>query len=168
MENTIMDTVAQSTGSFVTSSTIRTKLVERVAAERARVEAQVRTLEANLDQWKRLEFLATLELEGVCERAKRLGLELHYTGSNSNSIELRGDAIEGGKFKFVAFNGYTSRGDGRNDERLREKAHKLEDRLSDDARGVRAHVNPYSLERRGDKNPRVLISIQFSNPLETK
>lgn len=64
------------------------------------------------------------------------------------------------KFKFIAFQGYTSRGAGKNRERLDAKASKIAQQLKDIS-GLPVGVNCYSLEIRkpGDENKSVLIGL---------
>lgn len=72
-----------------------------------------------------------------------------------------------GKFKFIKFTGYTSRGAGKNENRLCEKAEKISEAvmaaLLTPVNELRCSVNQYSLESRDDKETgRVLMSISYN------
>lgn len=67
-----------------------------------------------------------------------------------------------GKVKFLTFNGYTSTGRGKNQDRLQEKAAKLAASLKEKANIGNCSVNPYSLEVKDNSSPkRVIYSIWF-------
>jgi hypothetical protein len=69
-----------------------------------------------------------------------------------------------GKFKFLTFQGYTARGDGKNDARLREKAAKIKEAIST-ATGFSADVNSCSLEVRGEHTSKtVLANVWVRSP----
>lgn len=72
-----------------------------------------------------------------------------------------------GKFRFIQFRGYTSRGSGKNEDRLREKAEKISETvmtaLQTPENELRCSVNQYSLETRDDKETgRVLMTISYN------
>lgn len=72
-----------------------------------------------------------------------------------------------GKFKFIQFRGYTSRGAGKNESRLDSKAEKIceavQAALQNSVKELRCSVNPFSLESRDDKETgRVLMSISYN------
>lgn len=72
-----------------------------------------------------------------------------------------------GKFKFIKFRGYTSRGSGKNEDRLCEKAEKISEAvqgaLRDSINELRCSVNPFSLEvRDGKETGRVLMTISYN------
>lgn len=72
-----------------------------------------------------------------------------------------------GKFKFIKFRGYTSRGSGKNENRLFEKAEKISETvmaaLQNPENELRCSVNQYSLETRDDKETgRVLMTISYN------
>lgn len=72
-----------------------------------------------------------------------------------------------GKFRFIKFRGYTSRGSGKNEDRLFEKAdnicEKVMDALQTPENELRCSVNQYSLETRDDKETgRVLMMISYN------
>ena len=72
-----------------------------------------------------------------------------------------------GKFRFIKFCGYTSRGSGKNEGRLCEKAEKISEKvmeaLQDSENELRCSVNPYSIESRDDKETgRVLMTISYN------
>jgi hypothetical protein len=68
-----------------------------------------------------------------------------------------------GKFKFIKFNGYDSRGRGKNQSRLDEKASKIRESLTDSlGGGISFQVNQFSLEcdkNENDMNNRVMIDF---------
>lgn len=67
-----------------------------------------------------------------------------------------------GSFRFLAFDGYDSRGAGRNQKRLEQKACKLEDAVLK-ATGFTVSVNPISLEKKVEtKTGPVLMSFSVS------
>lgn len=72
-----------------------------------------------------------------------------------------------GKFRFIKFRGYTSRGSGKNEDRLREKAEKISETvmeaLQNPENELRCSVNQFSLETRDDKETgRVLMTISYN------
>lgn len=72
-----------------------------------------------------------------------------------------------GKFKFIQFRGYTSRGAGKNESRLDSKAEKIcetvQGALRDSINELRCSVNPFSLEvRDGKETGRVLMDISYN------
>lgn len=72
-----------------------------------------------------------------------------------------------GKFRFIKFRGYTSRGSGKNEDRLCEKAEKISETvmaaLQNPENELRCSVNQYSLETRDDKETgRVLMTISYN------
>ena len=72
-----------------------------------------------------------------------------------------------GKFKFIKFRGYTSRGAGKNESRLDEKAEKISETvmaaLQNPENELRCSVNQFSLETRDDKKTdRVLMTISYN------
>ena len=72
-----------------------------------------------------------------------------------------------GKFKFIQFRGYTSRGSGKNESRLDSKAEKIcetvQGALRDSINELRCSVNPFSLEvRDGKETGRVLMDISYN------
>lgn len=72
-----------------------------------------------------------------------------------------------GKFKFIQFRGYTSRGAGKNESRLDSKAEKIcetvQAALRDSINELRCSVNPFSLEvRDGKETGRVLMDISYN------
>lgn len=79
------------------------------------------------------------------------------------SLHLMSD----GKFKFIQFRGYTSRGAGKNESRLDSKAEKIcetvQGALRDSINELRCSVNPFSLEvRDGKETGRVLMDISYN------
>lgn len=81
----------------------------------------------------------------------------------SLSLNLNSD----GKFRFIEFRGYTSRGSGKNEDRLDSKAKKISEEvmaaLQNPVNELRCSVNPFSLEVRGEKETgRVLMSISYN------
>ncbi len=63
------------------------------------------------------------------------------------------------KFKFIAFQGYTKQGAGKNRERLQTKAHKIAEQLSY-LLDMKVYINEYSLEiKNNDEKKSVLISM---------
>ena len=72
-----------------------------------------------------------------------------------------------GKFRFIQFRGYTSRGSGKNEDRLCEKANTIREKvmeaLQTPENELRCSVNQYSLETRDDKETgRVLMAISYN------
>lgn len=72
-----------------------------------------------------------------------------------------------GKFKFIKFRGYTSRGAGKNESRLDSKAEKIceavQAALQNPVNELRCSVNPFSLEvRDGKETGRVLMDISYN------
>lgn len=72
-----------------------------------------------------------------------------------------------GKFRFIKFRGYTSRGSGKNKDRLCEKAEKISETvmaaLQNPENELRCSVNQFSLETRDDKETgRVLMTISYN------
>lgn len=85
--------------------------------------------------------------------------------SNRGSLSLTLNSD--GKFRFIEFRGYTSRGSGKNEERLDSKAKKIREAvmaaLQNPVNELRCSVNQYSLESRDDKKTgRVLMSISYN------
>lgn len=79
------------------------------------------------------------------------------------SLTLNSD----GKFKFIQFRGYTSRGAGKNESRLDSKAEKICEAvmaaLQNPVNELRCSVNPFSLEvRDGKETGRVLMDISYN------
>lgn len=79
------------------------------------------------------------------------------------SLTLNSD----GKFKFIQFRGYTSRGAGKNESRLDSKAEKIcetvQGAFRDSINELRCSVNPFSLEvRDGKETGRVLMDISYN------
>lgn len=84
--------------------------------------------------------------------------------SNRGTLNLI--LLSDGKFKFIQFRGYTSRGSGKNEDRLREKAEKISETvmtaLQNPENELCCSVNPFSLETRDGKEPcRVLMTISY-------
>lgn len=72
-----------------------------------------------------------------------------------------------GKFRFIQFRGYTSRGAGKNESRLDSKAEKIcetvQAALQNPVNELRCSVNPFSLEVRDEKETgRVLMDISYN------
>lgn len=85
--------------------------------------------------------------------------------SNRGTLNLT--LLSDGKFKFIKFRGYTSRGSGKNEDRLFEKADKICEKvmeaLQNPKNELRCSVNQYSLETRDDKETgRVLMTITYN------
>lgn len=85
--------------------------------------------------------------------------------SNRGTLNLT--LLSDGKFKFIKFRGYTSRGSGKNEDRLFEKADKICEKvmeaLQNPENELRCSVNQYSLETRDDKETgRVLMTISYN------
>jgi hypothetical protein len=79
------------------------------------------------------------------------------------SLHLMSD----GKFKFIQFRGYTSRGAGKNESRLDSKAEKIcetvQAALQNPVNELRCSVNPFSLEvRDGKEKGCVLMDISYN------
>lgn len=85
--------------------------------------------------------------------------------SHKGLIMLR--LVSDGKFKFIKFAGYTSRGAGKNEGRLDSKAEKMADTvikaLSGSYKNFDCYVNSYSLEVKNDSEQGVvLMSIIYA------
>lgn len=85
--------------------------------------------------------------------------------SNRGTLNLT--LLSDGKFKFIQFRGYTSRGSGKNEDRLFEKADKICEKvmeaLQNPVNELRCSVNQYSLETRDDKETGcVLMDISYN------
>lgn len=75
--------------------------------------------------------------------------------------------VSDGKFKFIQFRGYTSRGAGKNESRLDSKAEKICEAvmaaLQNPVNELRCSVNPFSLEVRDEKETgRVMMDISYN------
>lgn len=75
--------------------------------------------------------------------------------------------VSDGKFKFIQFRGYTSRGAGKNESRLDSKAEKICEAvmaaLQNPVNELRCSVNPFSLEvRDGKETGRVMMDISYN------
>ena len=75
--------------------------------------------------------------------------------------------VSDGKFKFIQFRGYTSRGAGKNESRLDSKAEKICEAvmaaLQNPVNELRCSVNPFSLEvRDGKEKGCVLMDISYN------
>ncbi len=117
-------------------------------------------------------FLAALPaLETVLSN---LGLEINSVGCYKTGMDADvwkdGDKLKvdftavptSGKFKFLAFQGYTARGAGKNEERLHAKAAAIEEAIRVGAGFTSVDVNSCSLEVRDDKRDgkgRVMVSL---------
>nr|DAI33532.1 MAG TPA: hypothetical protein [Caudoviricetes sp.] len=85
----------------------------------------------------------------------------------SNRGRLSLHLVSDGKFKFIQFRGYTSRGAGKNESRLDSKAEKICEAvmaaLQNPVNELRCSVNPFSLEvRDGKETGRVLMDISYN------
>ena len=85
----------------------------------------------------------------------------------SNRGRLSLHLVSDGKFKFIQFRGYTSRGAGKNESRLDSKAEKICEAvmaaLLNPVNELRCSVNPFSLEVRDEKEAgRVLMDISYN------
>lgn len=85
----------------------------------------------------------------------------------SNRGRLSLYLVSDGKFKFIQFRGYTSRGAGKNKSRLDSKAEKICEAvmaaLQDPVNELRCSVNPFSLKvRDGKETGRVLMDISYN------
>ena len=85
----------------------------------------------------------------------------------SNRGRLSLHLMSDGKFKFIQFRGYTSRGAGKNESRLDSKAEKICEAvmaaLQNPVNELRCSVNPFSLEVRDEKETgRVLMDISYN------
>lgn len=117
-------------------------------------------------------------MDKVRDALKKMGLEqtgdihVRKTGrddsawSEDDSMAASFRAVPvGGKFKFLAFNGYTASGSSKNRERMNEKAKSMADAIKA-AAGVTCQVNSASLEvRDGRDSRRVLIDIWVGKEL---
>ena len=65
------------------------------------------------------------------------------------------------KFKFIEFRGYDSRGAGKNEKTLYNKASKISDKLTN-ACGCQTGINPYSLEVRKKEGVANRVSISVT------
>lgn len=75
--------------------------------------------------------------------------------------------VSDGKFKFIKFAGYTSRGAGKNESRLTSKAEKMvimvDNALSHSYENFNCYVNQYSLEVKDESEQGVvLMSISYT------
>ena len=79
--------------------------------------------------------------------------------SNKGGIRLR--LVSDGKFKFIKFAGYTSRGAGKNEGRLDSKAEKMADTvikaLGSSYKNFDCYVNSYSLEVKNESEQGTVI-----------
>lgn len=85
----------------------------------------------------------------------------------SNRGRLSLNLMSDGKFKFIQFRGYTSRGAGKNESRLDSKAEKICEAvmaaLQNPVNELRCSVNPFSLEvRNGKETGCVLMLISYN------
>lgn len=85
----------------------------------------------------------------------------------SNRGRLSLHLVSDGKFKFIQFRGYTSRGAGKNESRLDSKAEKIceavQAALQNPVNELRCSVNPFSLEvRDGKEKGCVLMDISYN------
>lgn len=85
----------------------------------------------------------------------------------SNRGRLSLHLVSDGKFKFIQFRGYTSRGSGKNESRLDSKAEKIceavQAALQNPVNELCCSVNPFSLEvRDGKETGRVLMDISYN------
>lgn len=77
-------------------------------------------------------------------------------------IDVTAEKKEGGKFRFLTFRGYNSKGAGLNKNALDTKATKMEAALNK-AVNAKCSINPFSLEMgKRDGVPRVLITMTVS------
>ncbi len=94
----------------------------------------------------------------------KIGLEISEVRYSLNDLLCLNVTINAkpnsDKFKFIAFQGYTSRGAGKNQERLQVKASKIAESLSY-LLDVKVYINEYSLEIKnpGDEKKSVLINM---------
>lgn len=94
----------------------------------------------------------------IVDTLQKFGLQVVSVAGNS----IYAQPIPGGKFRFVQFEGYTARGDGRNHRRLEARAATLSKALST-ATGLRVAVNQFSLEVRkagSEHTQSVIIDVQ--------
>lgn len=85
--------------------------------------------------------------------------------SNRGYLSLR--LVSDGKFKFIQYRGFTSRGVCKNKSRLSSKAEKIceavQAALQNPVNELCCSVNPFSLETRDDKETgRVLMTISYN------
>lgn len=85
----------------------------------------------------------------------------------SNRGRLSLTLLSDGKFKFIKFRGYTSRGVDKNESRLDEMAEKISETvmaaLQDPVNELRCSINQYSLETSNNRETgRVLMSIFYN------
>lgn len=85
--------------------------------------------------------------------------------SNRGSLSLH--LMSDGKFKFIQFRGYTSRGAGKNEGRLDSKAEKMADTvikaLGSSYKNFDCYVNSYSLEVKNDSEQgTVLMNLSYT------
>ena len=89
----------------------------------------------------------------------KTGIGEDWTEETQLSVCFNGVPLNG-KVKFLTFNGYTSTGRGKNQDRLKEKADKLTTSLKEKANLENCSVNPYSLEvKDNSSSKRVMYSI---------
>lgn len=143
-------------------------IINRIAKEQKQQNYYLTQMSKELDRVK-------VVLPAIESFANKQGLEIvsfHSikTGGDNSKWE-KGDEIRinftlapiGKKFRFISFQGYTSRGHGHNAKQLLQKEWKLEEGFKlaiNDRVGVA--VNPYSLEKKeGDSQSRVSVDIWF-------
>lgn len=85
--------------------------------------------------------------------------------SNKGGIRLR--LVSDGKFKFIKFAGYTSRGAGKNEGRLDSKAEKMADTvikaLGSSYKNFDCYVNSYSLEvKNKSEQGTVIMNLSYT------
>lgn len=133
---------------------------------------------ANLERMRE-EYTANMNVvESIVNDLEPILSKLHLTveevnvnqpnkevASHKGLIMLR--LVSDGKFKFIKFAGYTSRGAGKNEGRLNSKAEKMADTvikaLGSSYKNFDCYVNQYSLEVK-DESERgvVLMSLSYT------
>jgi hypothetical protein len=100
-----------------------------------------------------------LEISDITFHGKNNYSEPNWTADSKYSVQCNLIPAND-KFKFIQFNGYTSRGAGKNQDRLDSKANKLEESFLA-ITGINCVINPFSLEVRGEESKKVLLSFSI-------
>ncbi|MCK9569118.1 hypothetical protein M0R72_09265 [Candidatus Pacearchaeota archaeon] len=134
--------------------TTREEMVDQIersmTANQAEAQKEVERIQLAASNYARLATKLESLLPSLVKALDKAGLGIDSFGysasqdSTSLSVSIRAKPTSG-KFKFIQFAGYDSRGCGKNRQRLEDKAGKLESALTD-AMDVRVRVNPCSLE----------------------
>lgn len=148
------------------------EIEKRKISREERDNKKIQQLKEYDEKMKEKENLLKSKLPDLVKALSKQGLKLTDIGYSKTGMDhdkwAEGDKLNisfqgepfSNKFRFIGFAGYTTSGRGVNQERLNQKAKKLEDAIKKEANVSSLQVNQFSLEADKKKNKdRVLFTL---------